>query len=128
SLQLRESAGATTEAVRRTTQRTLEVIRFREVRAKLCGLASGSAVSVAQAYSEKLHIYKNGVPVTKSCIDVAHTVHDRMLKRPRIVVVLLEAGVGQQESNPFESISILQAITCRGRQSRAYVGFCPRYG
>ena len=56
-LRLREHASATAEAVRRTTlQRRFKVIRFREVRVKSCGPASGTAVSMAQAYSERLNV------------------------------------------------------------------------
>ncbi|MFM7989084.1 MAG: hypothetical protein ACKPKO_58200 [Candidatus Fonsibacter sp.] len=98
SLQLRDNVGATAEAVRRTTlQRIFEVTRFREVGVKLCCPASGSAVSVAQAYSEKLNIAKTGVPITKGFINVALTVHDRMLKRLRIAAVLLEARAGHKQ-------------------------------
>ena len=116
SLQLREHASATAEAVRRTTlQRIFEVIRFREVRVKSCGPASGTAVSMAQAYSERLNVARNGAQVTKSFIDVALTVHDRMLKRPRIAAMLVQADAGIKESNPFEAISVLQAITSKGQ-------------
>ena len=116
SLQLRENAGATADAVCRTSlQRIFEVIRFRDARVKILGPGAASAVSVATAYSEKLRFANNGVQVTKGFIDVALTVHDRMFKRARIAELLLEADTGPKDSNPFESVYILQAILSRGQ-------------
>ena len=116
SLQLREHAGATAEAVCRTSlQRIFEVMRFRDAVVKAFGAAAGTAAAVAQAYSEKLRVANNGVQVTKSFIDVALTVYDRMLKRPRIGAVLLEADAGPKEDNPFDSVYVLQACLSRGQ-------------
>ncbi|WP_353239637.1 hypothetical protein [Limnohabitans sp.] len=116
SLQLRENAGATAEAVCRTSlQRIFEVVRFRSARVKVLGAPAGTAVAVAKAYSDKLYMANNGVQVTKSFIDVALTVHDRMFKRARIADVLVEADSGPRDSNPFESIYVLQAILSRGQ-------------
>jgi hypothetical protein len=122
ALQARENIGATSEAVCRTCiQRIYEVIRFRDIRIHTTGHSSaGSAQAVADAYKQ-LRMAGKDVLMPKTFIDTALAIHERMLRRPRVADILLQADAGPKEANPFDGVYGLQAILSKaGTEPRIY--------
>ena len=103
-LQARETIAAHAELFCRTTlQRIFEVVRLRVARIN----------AVANAYIERLSQAKSTDRVSKGFIDISLTIHNSMIRKPRLSGLLLEADEGPRAKNPFDGITSLLFILQR---------------
>ena len=111
SWQARENLTASAEVACRTTlRRSFELVRFRVARTKAYGAAAGVAVAVAKAYQERLSQSKNTDQATTCFNSSALTIHDRMIRQPKLSGILIEADAIPRAENPFSGITPLLYI------------------
>jgi hypothetical protein len=111
AMQLRENLANDHETMSRTPlQRVYEVIYFRDVWARTHGRDQASAANIAGEYA-KVKMANGREKVSKSFVDTALTIHNRLLSIPAAEALLLDMDSAlPRDSNPFNSVHRLQAI------------------
>ena len=108
AMQLRENIANDHEFMSRTSlQRIYEVALFRDIYARNYGRPQATAQNVADAYTQ-VKFAKSREKISKSFVDTALTVHNRVLSIPAAEKLLLE--MDSRENNPFNSGHKLQVI------------------
>ena len=114
AVQLREAVGAKHAVMSRTPiARVYELMEYKKkVEAKSGSLA---AATLADYYMRKGHLNELSEKVTKSWVDTACTVFDRMLSCPQIKEIITMAENEYGVKTPFQSIYTLECILCKAR-------------
>lgn len=127
ALQQRENLAQSSEAMSRTAiQRIYEIGRFRNQQRQLHGSAKASAAAIFDAFNSKLTLARTSQQLSKSIVDMALTIYDRLLSTPELTEVLLIADSGPKHLNPFDSVTKLQ-ILIQKTKSTANLVWCVRH-